>query len=249
MRHEPPQLGSFHDIINDSLHSTQRPTNPVKKFFFLFALLAAVLLISPFLDESENTDVITGLPWQVDVMPDGSTQVFGLHIGVSRLSDVLGILGDDDVELAIIAASDEVGSLEMYYGHYRAGVIAGKLVVQTSASEQNIKDWREHAAKFDYMASGQAKKYILSADDLKLALNEAVTGLTFIPSLNLDEEIILARFGEPAERVQLEGATHYLYPQKGLDIALFEDTKEVIQYVSPKEWLNYFKSIEETGEQ
>lgn len=205
----------------------------MKKILLAFALLAAVLLVYPILNKSENTEIITGLPWQVDVMPDGSTQVFGLHIGVSRLSDALGILGDDDMDLAIIAASDEVGSLEMYYGHYRAGVIAGKLVVQTSTSEQNIKDWRENAAASDYMATGQAKKYRLSADDLKRALDEVITGLTFIPSTNLDEEIIVTRFGEPGERVQLDGATHFLYPEKGLDIALFEEAKEIIQYVSP----------------
>ena len=203
------------------------------------------MLISPMLNKSENTDVVTGLPWQLDVMPDGSTQVFGLHLGVSRLSDVLVLLGNDDVDLAIIAATDEVGSLEMYYGHYRAGVIAGKLVVQTSASEQNIKHWRENAVKFDYMPSGQAKKFSLSEDDLKLALNEVVTGLTFIPVLNLDEEIILSRFGEPARRVQFEGVMHYLYPEKGLDVALFEEAKEVIQYVVPAD----FKFIDEIAGQ
>ena len=212
----------------------------MKIFFLFFALLAAVMLISPILNKSENTDVVTGLPWQLDVMPDGSTQVFGLHLGVSRLSDVLALLGNDDVDLAIIAATDEVGSLEMYYGHYRAGVITGKLVVQTSTSEQDIKHWRENAVKFDYMASGQAKKFSLSEDDLKLALNEVVTGLTFIPVLNLDEEIILSRFGEPARRVQFEGVMHYLYPEKGLDVALFEESKEVIQYTSPDD----FKLIE-----
>ena len=210
----------------------------MKIFFLLFALLAALLLAFPFFDDPENTEVITGLPWQLDILPDGSTQVFGLRIGVSRLSDALAVLGDDDMELAIIAASDEPGSLEMYYGHYRAGVITGKLVVQTSASEQNIKAWRERAVKFDYMASGQAKKYILAADDLKQALKEVITGLTFIPSLNLDEEIILARFGEPTDRVKLDGVMHYLYPEKGLDIALFEEAKEVIQYVSPNTFQN-----------
>ena len=217
----------------------------MKIFFLLFALLAAVMLVSPFLNESENTDVVTGLPWQVDVLPDGSTRVFGLHIGVSRLSDVLVLLGSDDVDLAIIAATDEVGSLEMYYGHYRAGVIAGKLVVQTSANEQDIKNWRENAAKFDYMASGQAKKFILSEDDLKLVLNEVVTGLTFIPAMNLDEEIILSRFGEPDRRVQSDGVVHYLYPEKGLDVALFYEGKEVIQYVAPSD----FKLIDELGAQ
>ena len=177
-----------------------------------------------------------GLPWQLDVLPDGSTQVFGLHLGSSRLSDVLRILGEDDMELAIIAVTDEIGSLEMYYGHYRASVITGKLVVHTSASEKNIKEWRKNAPKFDYTANGRAKKYRLSVDDLERALDEVVTGLTFIPSINLDEEIIRTRFGEPDQRTELEGVVHFLYPEKGLDIVIIEKGKEVIQYVIPGDY-------------
>lgn len=220
----------------------------MKIFLLFFVLLAASVLVVPLFNESETnesetTDEITGLPWQVDIFPDGSTRVFGLHLGVARLSDVLGILGEGDVELAIVAATDEVGSLEMYYGHYRAGVIAGKLVVRTSTSEKNIKNWRENAPKFDYMASGKAKKYILLDDDLKQVLDEVVTGLTFVPSVNLDEEIIRARFGEPDQRIELEGVVHFLYPVKGLNIAIFDNAKEVIQYVVPSN----FRSMVEVG--
>lgn len=212
----------------------------MKILFLFFALLAAVLLISPVLNKSENTEIIKGLPWQIDVLDDGSTQVFGLHLGVSSLADALTILGEGDVKLAIIAAGDELGSLEMYYGHFKAGVIAGKLVIQTNASEERIEAWRANAVKFEYMATGKAKKYTLSDDDLAAVLAEKITGLTFIPSANLDEEIIQARFGVPAQRVELDDTTHFLYPEKGLDIAIFENAKEVMQYVLP----NNFKKIE-----
>jgi hypothetical protein len=204
----------------------------VKIFFALFALLAVVMAVYPFLNQSENKPVLTGLPWQIDLLPDGSTQVFGLQIGVSRLSDAYQILGSD-MELAIIAASDEKGDLEMYYGHYQAGLLSGKLVLQTKASEQNIKNWRDNAVKSEYMATGQAKKYFLSEDDLPQVLTEVITGLTFIPAVNLDEEVILARFGEPDKRIQRPEVMHYLYPAKGLDIALHDDSKEVLQYVLP----------------
>ena len=83
------------------------------------------------------------------------------------------------------------------------------------------------------MATGLAKKYFLSADDLPQVLNQTIVGLTFVPAVNLDETVILARFGEPAERIQSTGVEHYLYPEKGLDIALHEESKEVLQYVSP----------------
>ncbi len=84
------------------------------------------------------------------------------------------------------------------------------------------------------MPSGLAKKYILLGDDLSQVLNEIIISLTFIPSVNLDEEVILTRFGEPEKRVALSGVTHFLYPAKGLDIALHADLKEVLQYVKPE---------------
>jgi hypothetical protein len=155
-----------------------------------------------------------------------------LHIGQDTLADAIEILGDD-FELAIIAASDETGSLEMYFGHYKAGLLSGKLVVLTDIDEQTIKSWRNNAVKSEYMATGKAKKYALSADDMPRVLDEVITGLTFIPAVNLDEEVILARFGIPENRLQSAGVVHYQYPDKGLDIALHERAKEVLQYVQP----------------
>ena len=204
----------------------------MKTFFVLFALLTFVLVIYPFFDQDEEKKTVSGLPWQIEILPDGSTAVFGLHIASSRLSDAYDILGND-MELAIVAASDEVGSLEMYYGHYRAGLLSGKLVLQTSSAEQNIKRWRDNAIRSEYMATGKAKKYYLSPEDLPQVLQQVITGLTFIPAVNLDEEVILARFGEPDQRIAQAGMTHFLYPDKGLDVVLYNDAKDVMQYVSP----------------
>lgn len=204
----------------------------MKTFFVLFALLATVLAIYPFLDKDNAETSISGLPWQIEIFPDGSSSVFGLQIGHSRLADAYETLGHD-MELAIVAAADEVGNVEMYYGHYRAGLLSGKLVLQTNSSPEMISRWRENAIRSEYMASGRAKKYYLSADDITAVLQEVIIGLTFIPAVNLDEAVILARFGEPGQRIQQAGMTHFLYPDKGLDIALSLQAKEVMQYVSP----------------
>lgn len=209
----------------------------MKIFFVLFALIAVLLAVYPFLDSSENSETLSGLPWQIEVQADGSTEVFSLHIGVSRLSDAVATLGSDH-ELAIISATsvvagDDTGNLEMYYGHYRAGLLSGKLVLQVDSSEQNIQRWRENAVKADYMASGLAKKHSLSPDDLPEILNEVIIGVTFIPAVNLDEKVILERFGMPTQMIHAPEVTHYLYPEKGLDIALYVKSKEVLQYVAP----------------
>ena len=194
--------------------------------------MIAGLSNDPFQRTSDNQEAVVGLPWQIDTFPDGTTQVFGLRVGVSKLSDAIRVLGGD-MDLAIVAATDEVGSLEMYYGHYRAGLLSGKLVLQTDIPEQKIERWRNNATKSEYMASGKTKKYILSSDDIAEILDETITGMTFIPAVNLDEDVILARFGKPGRRVVRDGVTHYLYPDKGLDIAHHESSKEVLQFVAP----------------
>lgn len=203
------------------------------KKLILFFILMALLAGYPFFMQTEDAEVLTGLPWQIETGADGSTQVFGIHIGRSSLADAMNILGDD-MELAIIAGSDETGSLEMYYGHYKAGLLSGKLVLQTGIDEQDLKRWRDNAVKSEYMATGKAKKYTLSADDLPQVLDEVIVGLTFVPAVNLDEEVILARFGIPQNRILSAGVEHFLYPDKGLDIALHEHSKEVLQYVEPR---------------
>jgi len=207
----------------------------MKAFFLGFALLAVLLAAYPFLKSSDEIASLEGLPWQIKQLSDGSTQVFGLHIGVSRLSDALEILGTD-MDMAIIAATDEVGNLEMYYGHYRAGLLSGKLLLQTDINQQEIKRLKARAAKFEYMASGLAKKYILSTDDLPLVLDQTIIGVTFIPAVNLDEEVIQARFGIPQNLIESDQVVHYLYPEKGLHIALHVKSKEVLQYVSPEKF-------------
>ena len=83
------------------------------------------------------------------------------------------------------------------------------------------------------MATGLAKKHILSPDDLPEILQQSIVGITFIPAVNLDEAVILARFGEPDQRIKQAEVTHYLYPHKGLDIAQHDASKEVLQYVPP----------------
>ncbi|MDH5711882.1 MAG: hypothetical protein OEZ15_09495 [Gammaproteobacteria bacterium] len=207
----------------------------MKKLIIPFVLLAAVLMFYPYLDDSDTHAPLTGLPWQIELLPDGATRVFGLTLSRSSLANALAVLGQD-MELALVAAADEVGNLEMYYGNYRAGLLSGKLVLQTSSSEDNLRRWRDNAVRFEHMASGQAKKYLLAEDDLPQVLQEVITGITFIPAVNLNDEIIVARFGEPVERVQIDSAIHYLYPAKGIDIAVFDEAKEVIQYVAPSEF-------------
>ena len=60
-----------------------------------------------------------------------------------------------------------------------------------------------------------------------------ISTITYLPWKSLDPEIVEKRFGSPAEkRLELEtGVTHWLYPDKGMDLAMDNKGGVVIQYV------------------
>jgi hypothetical protein len=181
----------------------------------------------------------SGLPWQIEVLRDGSSMVMGLtlaHDGRgSTLQTVLDQWGQS-VEVAIIAAPGEDGTLEAFVDPAAAGFISGKAVVTARLPANEIRAMREHAIKSEFMES-TTRKYVLAPADLQTALKAPVTALSFIPQANLDEAAIVARFGKPAERVRSNGhLEHFLYPGKGLDIALDTEGKELLQYVAPAQF-------------
>ena len=220
------------------------------------ALIAAVVLLValvaawPFLFPGEQArQGVTGLPWQIEVDRNGATRVFGVSPGRTTLGEAIAVLGND-FDLAIIAASGEAGALEAYYGHYRAGLIGGKLVLQAEADADRLAAWKAGAVKVSYMASGQAKKYWLDAASLPQVMQATVVSITFVPTVNLDEAVLRARFGEPAQRIALpDGQVHYLYPGKGLDAVVGAHGKDVLQYVAPARFEQLLaRTLHETAE-
>ena len=84
------------------------------KYFLalLVVLLVAVGLASLEDDEQSGGEPVTGLPWQIDRLPGGESRVFDITLGQTTLGEVIERHGDDEMKLAIIAAPQEVGTLE-----------------------------------------------------------------------------------------------------------------------------------------
>ena len=197
-------------------------------------LIAAVIAVGTLFRGGENPAVqpLTGLPWQIDILPGGEARVFGLVPGHSPLDEARERFGMD-MQIAVVAAP---GSLEAYSSNVTAGVITGKIILLADADGETVARLRQRAVKTEHMDS-TTRKFILHRDDLALAWRAPIAGITFIPSVNLDEQTALARFGVPNERIRIsDRVEHFLYPQQGLDLALDSKGKEVLQYVAPRQF-------------
>jgi hypothetical protein len=207
----------------------------MKPFIAAFiAILLAIGLLFFNSNKPDNNAVVTGLPWQIDILPEGNTRVFGITLGQTTLGEAIALLGDD-LDLAIIAAPHETGALEAYYSRYSAGPITGKLLLILDIAPETLAPLRERAFQ-----DGGMRRYRLHPDDLPVAYQTPVSAINFLPSFNLDEEIAQNRFGVPAEIIQVRAEQkHFLYPEKGLDLILNEDGKEILQYLSPGKFSAY----------
>jgi len=190
--------------------------------------------------EQDGSEPVTGLPWQIEQLPDGDTRVFGITPGRTTLGEVIERLGND-LDLAIIARPREAGTLEAYYSHYSAGPITGSLILVLDVTADTLLALRARAFQ-----DGGTRRYHLHPDDLPAAYKAAIRAITFLPSFGLDEAIVRARFGAPAEIIQVDAQqNHWLYPERGLDLVLNEDGKDLLQYLSPREFGAHREHLEQ----
>ncbi|WP_374276951.1 hypothetical protein [Azonexus sp.] len=209
------------------------------KFALSIVLLILALIALPFLmpgaGKQQGVDPESNLPWQIELDGRGGSKVFGLQPGVSTLADVRRALGDE-LEVAIVAAPQEVGALEAYYNQVPLGFVLAKLIVTVDASPEAISAMRERAVKAEYMESS-TRKIRLHADDRAAVEQMPIRAIAVIPTVNLDEPTVVQRFGPPGERLPVsDKRVHLLYPDKGLDVIVDGDGKELLQYVAPRDF-------------
>jgi hypothetical protein len=205
--------------------------------YTLFSIAALVALVFILWRPSGHRDAkpIENLPWQIERLPSGDTKVFGLTLTKSTFEDARRRFGPD-LDLAVIAAPGETGSLEGYYGDFTAGVMAGKLVLAAAIDKPTVERLRARAVKSDYMQSA-TRRYTLTPDDRAFAEQTAIATITFVPSASIDAENVTRLFGAPAERLRVdENTEHLLFPEKGLDVTLNTKGKDVLQYVAPRDF-------------
>lgn len=209
------------------------------KSIALFIAIVVALLAVPLLfisnDGKPDEQSAEGLPWQIDVLPDGNTRVFGLTPGVSTLDDARSRFGAD-AQIAMIIAQGETGSVEAYYESVKAGFVTGKMILTLETSLAQREGMLKRAIKAEFMES-TTRRIALADVDLNELGKAKLSAIAFIPSANLSEEVVVQRFGTPLERIRSSEQTeHFLYPARGLDLRLDAKGKELLQYVAPREF-------------
>lgn len=208
----------------------------------LIGLLVAAILVFMLWPSPERGPRMSGqalMPWDVQHTSDGHIVVLGMEIGVTTLNQARKVLGSHG-EVALF--QDKQGlSAEGFISEFTSGGLSGRIIVGLTVPEARLKEMAEHASKREHTDSGTLRLRP-SMQDIRALGDAKIKSITYIPYVDLDDEVIRKRFGEPDKTVRInDQRTHYLYPDKGLDLILDTKGKEVAEYVDPSQ----FKMLEQ----
>ncbi|MEW6646787.1 MAG: hypothetical protein AB1450_06285 [Pseudomonadota bacterium] len=198
-----------------------------------FALLAiAVAMLIP--GRQDHRPEL--LPWAITTHEDGSSTVFGLRLGHSSLGEAEQLF-QTELELILFQSPEGRRVAEGYFDGVTLSGLAAKLVVEAALSEAELQAMFERGVRIATMGNG-SRKVTLHPDDIARLRATPIASLTYLPRTHLDELLVEKRFGTPAQKVGEPGGevVHWLYPERGLDVAVSTSGKEVLQYVAPRDF-------------
>ena len=173
------------------------------------------------------------LPWQTSVTPEGDLSVLGVTVGRTTLGEAEEIF-KEPAEVSLFAKDSGSKSVEAYFDSVDVSGLRARIVVVMTVDEASLNGMFDRGVRIANMGGGR-RKVTLADDDLGRLMQMPIASLTYIPKINLTAEMVRSRFGEPAERIAEPDSKveHWLYPDRGLDLALDAEGKEVLQYVRP----------------
>lgn len=197
----------------------------ISLFLIVFSII--VLLLIP------SKQPPAPMPWEITLMPDGNSKVFGIHLGTTTFRQAQEILHAYG-KTAIFIQKGEMPTIEAFFESIHLGGLSAKVVLNIPATEQQINNMLQRATEARLQPSG-AHRYDLSQEDHASILNRPIITITYIPSIKLDKEKIEHRFGQPEyiETDPNESETQiWQYTSIGLIIRLNPNKKSILQYQS-----------------
>lgn len=199
----------------------------------LWVLLVLALLLGAvsWLEHGKPAES-ADLPWQVERLPDGVSRVFGVTLGRTTARELDRHLRSVP-RVALFESPSGRLSLEAYYGTVTLGMFEARLDVTLGAAADALHAFAASAIARSPTVTG-AWRMELTEQAVREALGLPIVGITYVPRVRYDEDLVLKSFGRPAARIVVAGGqTYWLYPDLGLALLRQTDGRAVLHYVVP----------------
>ncbi|MDX1593285.1 MAG: hypothetical protein R3298_03485 [Gammaproteobacteria bacterium] len=190
-----------------------------------------LLVLPPAPDDATRRAL---LPWSVAPDGRGGSIAFGLALGEATLADAEARLGE--AEVTLFRRADGTLAVEAFLDDVRPAGLLADFVLTIDLPQAALSPMYERGLRIARGTEG-VSRVDLDPADLPAVRAAPVAAITYLPAVDLDPEVVETRFGEPRTRVnEADGVVHWLYPEKGVDVVVRDDGKEVLQYVAPRDF-------------
>ncbi|AFL75679.1 hypothetical protein [Thiocystis violascens] len=197
----------------------------------ILGFVAILLLMPATLD-----DITERLPWRIAQDEAGRTRVFGFTLGQTTLAEVRAVFREDgELNLFQTPGDPPHHAAEAFFEQIYLQRLRADFVIALEVDQPTLIGMYDRGLRISQLGSG-SKKIKLNPDDAAALASRPIRSIGYLPKARLDTELLKQRFGPPSqERTEPEtGIVHWLYPDRGLDIARAPNGKVVIQYVNPR---------------
>lgn len=209
-----------------------------RMFMWVLGGTLVALAVALFIIPAPQPDAPKHLPWQIEQV-NGTIRVFGVTLGETPLEQLERQL-DEQAEISLFRSPEGNIDVEAYFDQVTLSGIRARLVIPVALTPGEAQAMYDRGVRVATLGSGE-RKVTLATEDAARVRRSPVAALTYLPKANLSPELVERRFGTPQAKIREpvsseDAVEHWLYPERGLDVALHEDGKEVLQYVPPAEF-------------
>lgn len=171
------------------------------------------------------------MPWEITIMPNGKSKVFGIHLGTTTYGQAQKLFHEYG-KTAIFTQENKPASVEAYFNSLNLGGLSAKLVLNLNLPISRIEEMTSRAMEARLQPSG-AHLYQLSNSDNAELVNAPVIAITYIPSVRLNADMVRYRFGDATfieQDINSASTKIWHYPELALTIRMDDGEKSVLQY-------------------
>jgi hypothetical protein len=217
-----------------------------RKLYWGVGILSVLIFASSFFMPEKPVEK-TDVPWHIEHPAAGKVRIFGLTLGQSTTNEAERRFREEAKPSLFKSPSGQLVA-EMFFEQVTLAGLKSKIVVSIAVPDAGLQGMYERGLRMS--GTGSGKKITLAQEDVARVRALPISGLTYMPPVRLEEDVVSKRFGQPAQRIREKksGAVHWLYPQHGLDITLGGGEKPVLQYVSPVDFDKLLQPLLAGGE-
>lgn len=207
-----------------------------RRIYWAVGLVSSALLLGSFLLPADRPEPHE-FPWHIEHIATGSSRVFGLTLGASTPAEAEQRFKERG-EFGLFKSPQGRFSAEVFFEQVNLGGLRSRMILTLEVEAKDLKIMHDRGLRMS--STGGGKKITLTPEDIEHLRSAAIGSLTLIPNVRIAEELFEKRFGKPSQIIREANAEvyHNLYQQHGLDITTSSSRseKQILQYVSPKEY-------------